>query len=281
MNYLHTFHAGNFADVFKHSLLVALLETLKTKPAPFCYMETHAGSGCYDLCGAEAQRTREFEQGILRLGSAKNSSPILQIYLDVVRKLNTDSNNVKFYPGSPLVAQALMREMDCAHLCELKESEAHKLKSLLHHDKRIHVHGRDGYAALKALLPPTPRRGLVLIDPPFEEQEDEFQIIQTALTEAKKRWPTGIYAIWYPIKLRQSIIPFYRWLKSSGFNKVLLTEFLLQPDNSPLRLNGCGMVIINTPWKFDNQLQLILPELNRRLANNKGFYKIEWLSSYS
>ncbi|UXI69566.1 23S rRNA (adenine(2030)-N(6))-methyltransferase RlmJ [Tahibacter amnicola] len=171
-----------------------------------------------------------------------------------------------------------MRDSDRAQLCELQPDEASRLREVFRGDSRMAVHQRDGYEALKGLLPPREKRGLVLIDPPFEAQEGEFRAIEEALTVAQARWPTGVYAIWYPIKLRQSIVPFHRWLKESGWRKVLAAQLLIHPDNSSLRLNGTGMVILNTPWKFDRLLEEILPVLAHHLAQGRfGQHSLEWL----
>ena len=178
MNYRHSFHAGNFADVFKHAILIALLESLKAKQTPFCYFETHAGSGRYDLRSEEARKTREYESGVMRLLGATRLPAALHIYLNLVRALNPagGAKDLAAYPGSPLIAASLMREQDRAILCEMQSDEAKTLKSLFAGDARISVHHRDGYAALAALVPPKEKRGVVLIDPPFEAQEDEFRI---------------------------------------------------------------------------------------------------------
>lgn len=281
MNYRHAFHAGNFADVFKHAILVALLEALKAKQTPLCYFDTHAGAGRYDLLGAQARKTREHEAGVQRLLGAARLPAQLHIYLNLVRALNTGSSakELAIYPGSPLIASLLLRETDRAVLCEMQAEEAQRLKLLFAADARIHVHQRDGYAALAALLPPAERRGLVLIDPPFEAQEAEFDAIQDALALALARWPTGMYAIWYPIKLRQQTLAFKRWFVQRKIAKVLCAEMLLHPDNSALRLNGCGMVIINPPWKFERQLAQLLPALCEQLAQSRfGEQQVEWLT---
>ncbi len=281
MNYRHAFHAGNFADVFKHAILTGLLESLKAKQTPFCYIETHAGAGRYDLRSEAALKTREHEDGVSRLLGATRLDATTHVYLNLVRALNAATpNKLAVYPGSPLVASLLMREQDRAALCELQEEEAAKLKRLLHGDARIGVHHRDGYAALPGLVPPKERRGLVLIDPPFEAQEDEFRAIETALAAAYARWPTGIYAIWYPIKLRQLTLPFLRWFTRHKIPKVLCAELLLHPDNSALRLNGCGMIIVNPPWKFEQQLAELLPALRQHLSQGRfGQHRVEWLTS--
>ena len=281
MNYRHAFHAGNFADVFKHAILVGLLESLKTKQAPFCYFDSHAGAGRYDLHGEEARKTGEHENGVLRLLAATRLGAQLHIYLNLVRALNAAKpGELNVYPGSPLIASLLLREQDRAVLCELQPDEAAKLKRLFAGDARIGVHQRNGYSALSALLPPKERRGLVLIDAPFEAQDDEFRAIEVAFTAAYSRWANGMYAIWYPIKLRQQTLPFQRWFARHRIPKVLCAELLLHPDNSALRLNGCGMIIVNPPWKFERQLEELLPSLREHLAQGRfGEHRVSWLTA--
>lgn len=268
MNYRHAYHAGNFADVFKHAALVALLETFKSKPAPLCYFDTHAGRGSYDLGGEEALKTGEAADGIRRLLDVANLPACVRQYVDLVRSLNEqdDGGALSRYPGSPLLADLLLREHDRAILCELQADEAHALRKLFRHRDTFHVHQRDGYEALRGLLPPMEKRGLVLIDPPFEAQEGEFRHIEAALEHALSRWPTGRFAVWYPIKLRQHIVPFHRWLKRHAPGRALVAELLLHPDNSALRLNGCGLAIINPPWQFERVLEEILDVLCAHLA---------------
>lgn len=272
MNYRHAYHAGNFADVFKHAALIALLESLKAKPAPFCYLDTHAGRGVYDLGGTQALKTREATDGVLRLLATPDAPASLRRYVDLVRSLgrsDDESGGVR-YPGSPLIADALLREHDRALLCELQPDEAQVLRALFHHRKSFQVHERDGYEALRALLPPAEKRGLVLIDPPFEAQKDEFRVIQSALDDALARWPNGRYAVWYPIKLGRDIQPFHRWLKRHCPGKWLIGEFLLHPDNTDLRLNGCGLALINPPWQFERTLESLLDTLCAHLGQD-GF----------
>lgn len=264
MNYRHAFHAGNFADVLKHCVLIGLLDALKVKPAPFCYIDTHAGRGRYNLSGSEAQKTGEAEHGVARLRGVVDLPPLLRQYLQLV-----DADGADIYPGSPLLAARLLREQDTAHLCETQDEEVDGLRALLRNDARMHAHHRDGYAALKGLLPPHEKRGLVLIDPPYEAQEGEFRRICDALQIALGRWPTGMYAVWYPIKLGQHLQPFQRWLLNCGARRVLIAELRLQADESPLRLNGAGMALINPPWRFADTLQANLPTLARLLSRDQ------------
>ena len=274
MNYRHVYHAGNFADVLKHVVLIALIEALKTKQTPFAVLDTHAGAGRYSLASEEALKTGEFRDGVMRLLSAERLPTLVHAYLNLVRS----QNGSQTYPGSPLIAAQLLRDSDRLMLCEVQDAEVASLRQLFARDLRVAVHQRDGYQAMSALLPPPEKRGLVLIDPPFEAQEQEFRIIEDALAAAHKRFANGVYAVWYPIKLRQSVLPFHRWLKESGMRKVLVAEICVHPDNSALRLNGCGMAIINAPYKLDRTLAEILPTLATTLAQSRyAQFKLEWL----
>lgn len=282
MNYRHAYHAGNFADVFKHTILIGLLEALKAKRTPFCYIDTHAGRGRYDLGSEQARKTQEAADGILRLLSQSQLPSLLHIYINLVRSLNTRGAETESssYPGSPLLAQLLLREDDRALLCETQPREALALRTLFRHQAQVHVHERDGYEALPALVPPREKRGLVLIDPPYEVQLDEFKYIQKALAAALERWPGGCYAVWYPIKLRPPLEPFKRWLREQKLPKVLIAEWLLHPDNSNLRLNGTGMAIINPPWRFQRTLEELLGALDTSLAQSRfSRHQIEWLGT--
>jgi 23S rRNA (adenine2030-N6)-methyltransferase len=281
MNYRHAFHAGNFADVFKHTVLIGLIESLKLKPAPLCYLDTHAGRGGYDLRGPESGQTREHAEGVQRVLAAATRPAAIERYVNLLRSFNDDAASVAHYPGSPLIASWLLRADDRAILCELHPEEAVALRRVLQGDARCSVHQRDGYEALKALLPPAQKRGLVLIDPPFEAQGDEFLAIQDALRDTLARWPNAVIAVWYPIKLRETITPFHRWLReNSGNADALIAELLLHPDNSALRLNGCGMAILNPPWQFDQEIADWLPSLKDMLAQGRyGSTRIEWLKT--
>lgn len=269
MNYRHAFHAGNFADVFKHALLLALLDTLTIKDKPLCYFETHAGGGAYALDDGAADATGEWRDGIGRLlGSTSIPAP-LQRYVDAVRACNADAKP-RVYPGSPLLAARALRAVDALTLCELQPAAAADLRKALRGDPRVHIHLRDGYAALHALLPPPVRRGLVLIDPPFEAQAGEFKLIEDALAAAHARWPQATYAVWYPIKSHRTIAPFHRSLAAGPFASVLVAELLVHPDDAPTRLNGCGLLVANPPWHIDAAFAQLLPPLATTLAQAAG-----------
>ncbi len=280
MNYRHAYHAGNFADVLKHTVLLALLESLQAKPAPFCYLDTHAGSGSYALDSIEAGKTNEYQDGIARLLGVDELPPLLARYRDYVLDGADAAAPLRHYPGSPLLAARLLRPGDQAQLCELHPEEAARLRALLAHDPRLHVHQRDGYAALKALLPPAQKRGVVLIDPPYELQETEYAIILKALKTALERWPTGIYAVWYPVKLRSQVQPFLRAIGQVPVKRVLRAELLVHAANTPLRLNGAGIVVLNAPWDLDQRLRTAVPTLARLLAqDDAAAWQLDWLRS--
>ena len=276
MNYRHSFHAGNHADVLKHVVLLAIVEALKRKAAPFFVLDTHAGRGRYLLQGEHSDRTGEARAGIFRLMVLGALPVAVQRYLKRVQADNPVGALVS-YPGSPLLVAQSMREQDRLVACELQPEEARALDTLFRQDGRVAVQARDGYAAVKALLPPKEKRGLVLIDPPYEAQEEEYTRILAALAEGLARWPTGCFAVWYPIKLRRSLAAFMRKLTALPCKSVLRAELLVRPDDSPLRLNGSGMVVINPPWKLDFELAHALPVLAKLLADGEPESKLDWL----
>ncbi|MBI1362746.1 MAG: 23S rRNA (adenine(2030)-N(6))-methyltransferase RlmJ [Proteobacteria bacterium] len=274
MNYRHAFHAGNFSDVFKHAVMAVLIEHLKQKNSPFCYMDTHAGIGQYDLMAIQAQKTGEYKDGIAQLLDAAEEVPALKPYLDAVRSLNTP-DTLRYYPGSPKLARMLMRPTDRMVACELHPEDAQTLKSLFRGDRQVAIHHADGYKSLKAFLPPPERRGLVHIDPPYEDRE-EFVNLTRWLALTHKRWPTGMYLVWYPIKDRRPIKRFYEELVGSGMNRQLVCELNLNPDNTPDALNGSGLLIINPPFEADKKIRSILSTLEK-VFDAKGKSRCEWL----
>lgn len=282
MNYRHTFHAGNHADVLKHIAVLALCDALTAKPAAAFALDTHAGRGLYALDSHSAQRTGEAEGGIGRLVAEAPKHPAIARYLAAVRACRQE-HGMASYPGSPWLLAHALREQDRIAACELQAEEAGVLRTAFAHDARVAVHERDGYAAMKALLPPRLgetryNRGLVLIDPPYEAQLEEFDAALGALRDALARWPQGTYALWYPIKLRRSLQPFYRRAATLPAKSSLVAELLVRADDSPLRMNGSGLLVLNPPWQFDQTLAGVLPLLVKALGEDSAASaRVEWL----
>lgn len=254
MNYRHAYHAGNFADVMKHALLVWLLRALQRKPAAIAVLDTHAGTGGYDLSSDAAQRTGEWRDGIGQL-LAQPVPPALSDYLALVRSAGAPER----YPGSPLLIRALLRPQDRLAACELHPEDHAALRRALGEDARVAVHHRDGYGAIGALLPPADgiRRGLTLIDPPFE-QGDEFARLEAAIMLARRRFNTGTVAAWYPIKHRAPSRAFQDRLIDAGEPDLVAAELLLRPPLDPTRLNGCGLLVAMPPFGFEDGAAAIL-----------------------
>ncbi len=281
MNYRHSFHAGNHADVLKHVVLLELLRLLTTKEKPLAYLESHAGAGGYALGGdSEAETTGEWRDGIGRLWQADHTPPAVERYLAAVRAWNAGGNDLQRYPGSPGLAADVLRGQDRLRLCETQTDVAAELERRLGaHDPRVRVLRHDGYQqALKALLPPPERRGLILVDPPYEAQQAEFDTIVAALAEALHRFATGVYVIWYPIKQAHTVTSFLRRLASLPSKSALTVELWVRATDSPLRLNGSGVAILNPPWPFADQARLWLPWLSERLSAGRGAgWRCHWL----
>ncbi|MBS0212185.1 MAG: 23S rRNA (adenine(2030)-N(6))-methyltransferase RlmJ [Proteobacteria bacterium] len=276
MNYRHAFHAGNHADVFKHVVLLAVLDALKRKPAPFMVLDTHAGRGRYSLASSAAQRTGEAQSGVARALGLHSNSEALVRYQQAIRACNPDGG-LRVYPGSPLLAAMALREQDRLICRETQSEEAQALAALFAHDRRVQVQAGDGWAAIKALLPPTPRRGLVLIDPPYEAQLAEFDTALAALGEGLRRWSQGVFALWYPIKRGRDIQRFLRRAAQLPAQDILLAELLIRPDDSPLRLNGSGMLLLNPPWRLAEELTATLPELLQAVGEDGAAQRLQWL----
>jgi 23S rRNA (adenine2030-N6)-methyltransferase len=276
MNYLHGFHAGNHADVLKHTVLLHLLGQLKRKDKPFFVLDTHAGRGQYLIQGEQARRTDEAQGGIFKLIVLKKLPDALNTYLKQVERVNPVGSLIN-YPGSPLLIAQQLREGDRLACYEAQRTEADALKQLFAHDRKVQTQMGDGYAAVKALLPPPERRGLVLIDPPYEAQEHEYRSILEALQNGLSRWPTGQFALWYPIKQRRSLIGFFRNVVKLPCKSALQIELLVRPDNSPLRMNGSGMLILNPPFRMDAELGPSLSKLVELLDDGGASHRIVWL----
>lgn len=264
MNYRHIYHAGNFADVFKHIVLMRLMDYLKQKDKPFFLLDTHAGIGLYDLDSEAAQKTGEAEDGIYRLAGRTDLAPAVQAYVDLVKEFGV-------YPGSPKIMQRLMRPNDRLVVNELHPEDRETLRINMGHDYQARVEGMDGYTAMKALLPPPEKRGLVLIDPPFEVT-NEFELMVKGLESAYERWATGIYVFWYPIKDRADINQFHKNLKATGIRKIVAADFYLRKPHDLDILNGCGLVLVNPPWTLGQELNTIMTKLVPLLAGKTGSY---------
>jgi 23S rRNA (adenine2030-N6)-methyltransferase len=270
MNYRHAFHAGNHADVLKHVVVLALCDALLRKPAPVFALDTHAGRGLYSLGGEAAQRTGEAGDGVSRLQAGPPGNATVARYLEAVAECR-DAHGDHAYPGSPWLLAHALRAVDRIACCELQEAEATALKANFADDERVAVHHRDGYAAIKALLPPTVdgqryARGLVLVDPPYEAQLAEFDLALAALREGLARWPQATFALWYPIKLRRALQPFYRRAATLPAKSAMVAELLVRNDDSPLRMNGSGMLLLNPPWKLQETLSPALRQLHGALG---------------
>jgi 23S rRNA (adenine2030-N6)-methyltransferase len=270
MNYRHVFHAGNHADVFKHAALTLILSHLLRKPTPFAVLDTHAGVGVYDLTSEAALKTREFEAGAsLVFGRDLAAAPA---YAGLLRAMNP-AGAFESYPGSPEIVRRMLREHDRLVACELHPGDAQALRARYRADPRIAVHHRDGYEAIGALLPPAERRGLVLIDPPYEAKDEAARLI-AALEVGLRRWPTGIFAAWYPVK--DSEIGDALSSAARRFPKALRAEFLAyRPDGA--RMAGGGLLIVNAPWKLDEALSALCETLHPLLGEGHGRWRVDHL----
>lgn len=289
MNYRHAFHAGNFADVLKHVVLALVLQHLRLKPAPFRVIDTHAGIARYDLESEEATRTGEWRDGIGRLLAAPLSDAtrtVIAPYLDAVRAVNAGclASGLRAYPGSPQIARHFMRADDVLVANELHVEDRAVLQGHFARDRQVKVMGLDGYTALKALLPPKERRGLVLVDPPFE-QAGEFERLLKAMSYAHERFATGTLILWYPIKDRAAVARFEDDIAAAGLSKTLRAElqvcdaFLPDAGGAPRRgLAATAVAVVNPPYTLAPALQQILPELTTVLAQGPGAAsRLDWL----
>ena len=282
MNYRHAFHAGNHGDVLKHVVLLEMLDILRGKPSPFHLLDSHAGRGLYDLASDEAQRGGEYRLGIGAVLADPAAATALPLYWAALRALNPDltagGSGLRYYPGSPWLLRNALRENDRLSLVELHPEEYAALKRTMRrastnhagNEARIGIHRRDAWEALGALLPPTPRRGLALIDPAFE-QRDEFTRAADTLSHALQRWPTGQYLLWYPIKQGKATDAFIRdFAKRNAALPMLRVELLLRKPDDEARLNGSGLLIVNPPWKLAERLAAPLDFIAAKLAREPG-----------
>ncbi|UUA71356.1 23S rRNA (adenine(2030)-N(6))-methyltransferase RlmJ [Cellvibrio sp. QJXJ] len=276
LSYRHGYHAGNFADILKHTVLVHMLEYMTQKDKPLRIIDTHAGAGVYKLSGPQAQKNREFDTGIGPLWTSSEKPTALARLLELVHTLN-ERGPLQIYPGSPLIAQTLMRPIDRLFLHELHPSDYQFLRDAMRSDKRVKVLDEDGFASLQALLPPLERRALVLIDPSYEIKSDYHQLVKQVIN-AHKRFAVGSFAIWYPVVNRARIDEMELALKKSGIKNIQLMEFGIAPDSLEHGMTSSGMIVINPPWTLWGAMEETLPWLVDNLSEpGQGFYRLEQL----
>ncbi|WP_428030717.1 23S rRNA (adenine(2030)-N(6))-methyltransferase RlmJ [Ancylobacter sp.] len=288
MNYRHAFHAGNFADVVKHVVLARILAYLGRKDAAYRVIDTHAGAGLYDLDGDEARRTGEWQGGIGAVLSARFTPGVAELlapWLDAVRAVNEAApddtalaTGLRRYPGSPLIAQALARPQDRLLFCETQPDVRAVLEEAIGRDARAKVLATDGWQALSAYVPPKERRGVVLVDPPFEEP-GEFHRLAQGLAEAHRRWSGGIYLLWYPIKDVRAVDSFRREVERAGIPKTLNIQLDLRAVRQADTMTGCGLIIVNPPFTLAEELRTVLGALAPVLSTDgSGRVRVGWLT---
>lgn len=270
MNYRHAFHAGSFADVVKHAVLALIIERLQAKDTAFRVIDTHAGVGLYDLTSGEAARTREWMDGIGRIYRRPlppELAPLMAPYLRAVSAANDGAETLARYPGSPWIARHLFRRQDRLTAVELHPDDAKALADLFAGDVQVRTIALDGRMALGAFVPPKERRGLILVDPPYEER-DEFDQLAEGFIAAHRKWPTGIYALWYPVKDLAAVDQLRLALAKSGIRRLLRAEMTIR--ETPGLFNGSGLILCNPPWQFAGTLRTLLGGLVPLLAQGPG-----------
>lgn len=280
MNYRHIYHAGNRCDVVKHSVLALILDYLCQKEKGFAVLDTHAGCALYDLDDEKATKTDEAASGIKAVWNyfireKRDIPPVMKPYFDSILRLN-QQDDLRFYPGSPMLISHQLRQQDRLIACELHEEDCHTLRHAMSHDPKAQIHNRSGYEAVKALLPFPEKRGLVLIDPPFEEPS-EFDSLTKAIRVVQEHMPTACMAIWYPIKDRPALWSFHEKLADLGIPKILAAEFIYQPEIRHDRLNGSGYIFMNPPWVLEEQIKELFPLLHQALATDMQGVSIKWI----
>jgi 23S rRNA (adenine2030-N6)-methyltransferase len=271
MNYRHAFHAGNFADVFKYIIVARILTHLREKIVPFRVIDTHAGDGLYDLAGEEASRTGEWRDGVGRLVEANlpvETAELVAPYLAALHACNR-AGELRYYPGSPMLALHLLRPQDRLVACELEPRAATALSRHLRGAPNVKVVGIDGWIALNAYVPAKERRGLVIVDPPFE-QPDDLTRLADGVTAAYRKWPTGIYLLWYPVKGRDGPDRFIKTLRRVGMEKCLRVEFAVATPWQAEGLKACGVIVVNPPWRLAAELRIFAPALLSALGRDAG-----------
>jgi 23S rRNA (adenine2030-N6)-methyltransferase len=279
LSYRHAFHAGNFADVLKHSVLTLVLEYMVRKDKGFTYIDSHSGAGMYSLNDEYAQKTGEYKEGIAKILVAINDEDFpeaLMPYIELLQKLNTENNELDLYPGSPGIAKQLMRRQDSAHLFELHPTDIQHLTEFCTRWNKSHVKQSDGYKGILGLIPPPSRRGVVLIDPPYELKEDYAKAVRT-IVKAYKKFTSGTYILWYPVVTRERINAMQKDFSRSDVKNLLQVEFCLQPDSEEYGMTGTGLFIVNPPWQLESQLSEILPYLKVKLGEGQTTFTLNKL----
>jgi 23S rRNA (adenine2030-N6)-methyltransferase len=279
LSYRHAFHAGNFADVLKHSVLTLTLDYMTRKEKGFSYIDSHAGAGIYQLNNDYSQKTGEYKNGIEKLINASDLPESLIDYIELIKGINkkeTGSEQLTLYPGSPGIAKQILRRQDNAHLFDLHPTDFTLLSEFTQHWKKSFVKKSDGYQGVLATLPPPSRRAVVLIDPPYELKEDYFKAVKTIIS-AYQKFATGTYILWYPVVTRTLVDKMAQDFTSSVVKNVLQVEFCLTADSEEYGMTGSGLFIVNPPWQLINQLTQILPYLKSKLGTSKTFFRLEQL----
>ena len=277
LSYRHAFHAGNFADVLKHSVLSLVLDYMTRKEKGFCYIDSHSGAGMYQLADEYAQKTGEYKDGIDKIIDDDNAPESLEPYLSLIKSLNLHSD-LEVYPGSPGIAKAFIRRQDNSHLFELHPTDIQHLEDFCHRWRKAFVKQSDGYQGVLGLLPPPSRRGVVLIDPPYELKEDYQKAINTII-KAYAKFSTGTYILWYPVVKRELVEQMNETFTKSSVKNVLQVEFCLENDTAEYGMTGTGLFIVNPPWQLSQQLEEILPYMKTKLGNNESNYTLKQLIS--
>lgn len=273
LSYRHAFHAGNFADVLKHAVLTNVLEYMTRKDKGYTYIDSHSGAGMYQLTEEYAQKTGEYKQGIAKLINNDDIPEALEEYIALIQSFN-QTEELKLYPGSPAVAKEFSRRQDSAHLFELHSTDINYLTEFCQRWSKSHVKQSDGYQGILSLLPPPSRRGVVLIDPPYELKEDYAKAVKTIIS-AYKKFATGTYILWYPVVKRELIDKMREQFIASDVKNVLQVEFCMQKDTDAYGMTGTGLYIVNPPWQLTQQLEAIMPYLKDKLGDSQSSYSLE------
>lgn len=278
LSYRHSFHAGNHADVVKHIVQMLIIESLQQKEKGFYYLDTHSGVGRYRLSSEEAEKNAEYQEGIGRLWQQSDLPAEVQRYINLIKEANGGGKTLRYYAGSPLIAALMLRPQDRALLTELHPTDFPLLRNNFKEFKNFSAKRENGFQQLKSTLPPKERRGLVLIDPPYELKED-YDLVVQAIEEGYKRFATGIYAIWYPVVLRQQTKRIVKGLEATGIRKILQIEFAVRPDSDQRGMTASGMIVVNPPWQLETQMKNILPYLAKTLVpEGTASWTVKWIT---